>query len=277
MFKYSFCNLVWFKEDLSKSVSRLARYGYNAIELYGEPSSYKYSDVRGILKDNGLEVSNICAIYSDARDLAHPDAKVRNNAKEYVKSVIDMAAEIGAKTIGIAPTSCMKTKPLGNPQDELKWAVEGIREMADIAQAHEVRFVLEAWNRYEHYWLNRLDQCLELMNQVNHKSVGVMGDTFHMNIEEISMPDAIKNAGRHLWNFHLADSNRAAPGTGHVDFVPVIQALKDIDYKDYVSYEILPAAADPFGVLEKGVDEKWFDQYAEQCITHIKQIEKWLS
>jgi sugar phosphate isomerase/epimerase len=274
MFKYSFCNLVWFKEEKAKSVNRLARCGYDAIELYGEPSAYNYSQFRTVLKDNGMEVSNICALYSDQRDLAHPDEGIRSNAREYVKSVVDMAAEIGAKTFGITPTSCMKTKPLANPEDELKWAVGGIREAAELAQSHGVRLVLETWNRYEHYWLNRLDQCLELARQVGHDNVGVMGDTFHMNIEEASMPDAIKLAGGRLWNIHLADSNRAAVGEGHIDFEPVIQALIDIGYKDYISYEILPGSADPFGVLEKGVDEKWYDRYAEQCIANTKRIEQ---
>jgi sugar phosphate isomerase/epimerase len=277
MFKYSFCNLIWFKEDVSKSVNRLARYGYDAIELYGEPSAYNFMDLRNVLKENGLEVSNICSLFSAERDLAHPDAKIRENAKEYVKSVIDMAAELGAKTMNITPTACMKTKPLANSEDELKWAVDGVYQLAELAESHGVRFVLEAWNRYEHYWLNRLDQCLEFMKQVNHKNVGVMGDTFHMNLEETSLGDAIRNSGSHLWNIHLADSNRAAVGDGHLDFVPVVQALKDINYQGYVSYEILPAAADPFGVLEKGVDEKWMDEYAEKCINNIKNIERLLN
>ncbi|MGG3467293.1 sugar phosphate isomerase/epimerase family protein [Neobacillus pocheonensis] len=274
MFKYSFCNLVWFKEELSKSVDRLARFGYDAIDLYGEPSAYKNDEVRQILKNNGLVVSSICALYSNERDLAHPDPKVRKNAQEYVKSVIDMAAEVGALTLGIAPTACMKTEPLASPEDELKWAVEGIQQAAELAETHGIKLVFEAWNRYEHYWLNRVDQCLELMKQVDRKNVGVMGDVFHMNIEETSVADALRNAGSNLLNIHLADSNRAAPGVGHFDFVPVMQALKDINYQGYVSYEILPAAANPFGVLEKGVGEEWLDQYAEQCITHIKNIEK---
>ncbi|KIL34683.1 hypothetical protein SD71_18130 [Cohnella kolymensis] len=274
MFKYSFCNLVWFKEELTKSLDRLARYGYDAIDLYGEPSVYNYSDVRKGLKDNGLVVSSICAIYSAERDLAHPDAAVRKVGLDYVKSVVDMAAEVGALTMGVAPTSCMKTAPLANREDEIKWAVENIQIAADYAKQHNVKFIFEPWNRYEHYWLNRVDQALELVKQVGRDNVGVMGDVFHMNIEEISVDDAIRNAGDLFWNVHLADSNRAAPGVGHFDFTPVMQALKDINYQGYVSYEILPASADPFGVLEKGVGEEWMDEYAKQSIEHIKAIEK---
>lgn len=279
MFKYSFCNLVWYKEELSKSMDRLARFEYDAIDLYGEPSVYNYSSVRQNLKDNGLAVSSICSLYSAERDLAHPDINVRKAGLNYVKSIVDMAAEVGALTMGVAPTSCMKTAPLTNLEDELKWAVEGIQEAADYAKENGdgVKIIFEPWNRYEHYWLNRIDQALELVKQVGRDNCGVMGDVFHMNIEEISVDGAIRNAGEQFWNIHLADSNRAAPGTGHFDFAPVMRALKDINYQGYVSYEILPASADPFGILEKGVGDEWMDQYARQSIEHIKAIEKSLT
>ena len=144
MFKYSFCNLVWFKEEFSKSTERLARFGYDAIEMAGEPSLYNYADVRKNLADNGLEVSSIVALYSGDRDLAHPDAKVRKNASEYIKSVIEMASEVGAPTMGIAPTPCMKTVPLASKEDETKWAVEGIQQAAELAEKQGINLVLES-------------------------------------------------------------------------------------------------------------------------------------
>jgi sugar phosphate isomerase/epimerase len=273
MFKYSFCNLVWFNEEISKGTDRLARFGYDAIELAGEARS-DYSEIKNALKNSGLGVSSICALYTADRDYAHPDPAIRKNAAEYVKSIIHMASEIGSPLMGITPTACMKTVPLASREDELKWALEGIREAAELAETAGVKLILEPWNRYEHYWLNRVDQALDLMKQVGHRNVGVMGDIFHMNIEELSPADAIRNAGSNFLNIHLADSNRAAPGVAHFDFKPIIQALKDIDYQGYVSYEILPAAADPFGVINAGVGPEWLDGYAEQSINHIKAIEK---
>ena len=117
----------------------------------------------------------------------------------------------------------------------------------------------------------------EFMREVDLPNTGVMGDTFHMNIDEASIPDAFRLAGKHLNHVHLADSNRAAPGKGHLDFVPIMQALKDIQYSGHLTFELLPAAADPFGTLKKGGGREFFDEYTEQSITYMKGIEKKLT
>jgi len=111
------------------------------------------------------------------------------------------------------------------------------------------------------------------MKAVDLPNVGVMGDTFHMNIDEASIPDALRLAGKHLIHVHLADSNRAAPGKGHIDFVPILKALKDIDYAGFLTFELLPAAADPFGTMEKEGGREFFDEYTEHAIAYMKAFE----
>ncbi|PLR76706.1 sugar phosphate isomerase/epimerase [Bacillus sp. V3-13] len=274
MFKYSFDSLVYFGEDVEKSVERVARFGYDAIELVGEPKAYDTKKVRKIVSDYGITVSSICSIYNHERDLAHPDAHKRKQAIDYVKSVADMAAEVGAPVMIVAPTANGKTASLASDEDEAKWAIEGIREGAEYAAKLNVNLCIEAWNRYETYMLNRLDQALDMWKKVDLPNVGIMGDTFHMNIEEENIAEAIRNSGEALIHVHLADSNRKAPGLGHIDFAPILQALKDINYQGHLTFEILPAAADPFGVMEKGGGQEFFDDYTQKCIDHLKSIEK---
>lgn len=274
MFKYSYDSLVYFGEEVAKSIERLAKFGYDAIELIGEPDAYDTKRVRNLVNDYGIEVSSICSIYNQERDLAHPDPNKRRQAIEYVKRVADMSAEVGAPVMIVAPTANGKTASLANFDDEVKWAIEGIREGAEYAAKLNVNLCIEAWNRYETYMLNRLDQAVEMWKEVNLPNVGIMGDVFHMNIEEENIAEAIRQSGDALIHVHLADSNRKAPGLGHVDFAPVLQALKDIDYKGYLSFEILPAAADPFGVMRKGGGQEFFDDYTKKCIDHLKSIEQ---
>ena len=100
-----------------------------------------------------------------------------------------------------------------------------------------------------------------------------MGDTFHMNIEEDSVPGAIRATGSLLNHVHLADSNRAAPGAGHVDFVPILGALADIDYDGYLSFELLPPSADPFSVMEAGGHVDFLDRYTGQAIERLRAAE----
>lgn len=272
-FRYSYDALVYYGEDISKSIDRVARFGYDAIELVGEPAELDGDRIKKLADDAGIAVSSISSVYTAERDLAHPDQEVREKAVQYVRDLSDLAAASGAKTIIIAPTAVMKTQPLAPREDERRWAIEGMREGGEYAASVGVNLTLECWNRYETYWLNRLEQAVELWNETGLSNGGVMGDTFHMNIEEPSIPDVFRQTGSLLNHVHLADTNRAAPGQGHMDYAPILQALADIDYQGYLSFELLPASADPFGVMRAGGAGDFFDKYTEQAIKHLKQLE----
>jgi len=277
MFKYSYDSLVYFGEPVDRSIARLARFGYDAIELIGEPDKYDTKEVTRLTRDHGIKVSSICSIFTAERDLASPDKNGRAKAVDYVKQVADLAAAVTCPTIIIAPTACMKIARWKDPVEERKWAIESIRTAGEYASSIGVVFAIEAWNRYESYFVNTIQQGLAIMNEVGLSNVGVMGDTFHMNIEERDMADAYRQAGKHLRHVHLADSDRAAPGQGHIDFLPILRALKEMDYQGYVAFELLPASGDPFASLEKGEGKEFFDQYTEQAIRTIKKLEQQLS
>ena len=275
-FRYAYNALVYSGEDISKSVDRVARFGYDAIEVVREPAVLDAKRMKRLADDAGIAVSSICSIYTPERDLAHPDPAMRANAVRYVKDVADFAATMGAPTIIVHPTACMKTQRLAPAEDERKWAVEGIREAGDYAAPLGVNLSLECWNRYETYFMNRLEQAASLWRETGLANGGIQGDTFHMSIEEASIEGAFREYGSMLQHVHLADSNRAAPGAGHLDFAPIVQALVDVGYRGYLSFELLPASAKPFGAMKAGGKEAFFDQYTEQAIRHMKQVESHL-
>ena len=271
-FKYSFNMLVYWGEPIEKGIERLVRFGYDGVEFVGEPTAHDPVKIKESLKKYHINAAAICSIYNAERDLVSPDIQVRKNAVTYVKDVAKMAHDIGAGVIIIAPTACMKTNSEIPREQELAWLIPSLQEAADFAQGWGVRLALEPWNRYETYFLNRCEQALELQQKINRPNVGIWLDTFHMNLEETSIPAAIRMAGKNLFHLHLADSNRAAPGRGHLDFKPILQAIKDIQYNGYLSMEILPAAADPFGVLKKGGGKEFYDQYTKESIEYLKSI-----
>ena len=166
----------------------------------------------------------------------------------------------------------MKTTRLAPPADEWKWAIESIREGGEYAASVGVDVALEPWNRYETYFLNRLDQAVELWRETGLRNGGVMGDTFHMNIEEASIPDALRAAKGLLSHVHLADSNRAVAGRGHTDFRPILRALLDIEYDGYLSFEVMAPSGDPMGIPE-GAGPESFDADTKQAIERLKAIE----
>lgn len=271
-FKYAFNMLVYWGESIEKGIERLAQFGYDGVEFVGEPELHDVGKIKESLTKNKINAASICSIYNAERDLISPDSQVRKNALLYVKEVVKMAHSIGAGVIIVSPSANMKINSTVTKEEEVAWLIPGLQEAADYAQGFGVRLAIEPWNRYETYFLNRCEQALELQQKINRSNLGIWLDTFHMNIEEDSIPDAIRLAGKNLYHLHLADSNRAAPGRGHLDFKPILQSVKEIGYNGYLSMEILPASADPFGVFKKGGGKEFYDQYTKESIEYLKSI-----
>jgi sugar phosphate isomerase/epimerase len=267
--KFSYNTLVYAGEDIEQGIKRIAGFGYDAAEFVGEPESIDAYRVRGMLDKYQLEASSICAIYNAERDLVSGNPDIRKNAVQYLKQCVDFAKILGAKGISVTPTANMKIHAEADRDTELKWAEEGIREAGLYAGEHGIRLAVEAWNRYETYLINRLEQSLELVNRINLPNVGCMGDTYHMNIEETDIAEAFRSVGDKLYYVHFADSNRAAPGRGHIDFKPIAQALVDINYHGYISMELLPPFADPFSGVRC---EEFYDRYTEESISYLKKL-----
>ena len=271
-FRYAYNSFSYYGEEIERSIERVARFGYDAIELVGEPEQYDAPGVRQLAADAGIAVSSISSMYTADRDLCDPDPGRRRHAVDYVRAVADLAAAAGAATIIVAPSAVMKTQPLAPPADEWNWAIESIRAGGEYAASVGVDVALEPWNRYETYFVNRLEQAIELWHATGLANGGVMGDTFHMNIEEASIPDALRVAKGLLRHVHLADSNRAVAGRGHTDFRPILQALADIGYRGYLSFEVMAPSGDPMGI-PAGAGPESFDADTKQAIEHLQAVE----
>jgi sugar phosphate isomerase/epimerase len=176
----------------------------------------------------------------------------------------------------VHPCANGRTELLATEEEEWKWAVESVRESGEYAEPLGVNLSLECWNRYETIFLNKLEQAASLWQKTGLSNGGIQGDTFHMNLEENSIEGAFRQYGSLLQHVHLADATRAAPGTAHIDFAPILRALNEVGYEGYLSFELLPASADPFAVLQAGGADDFFDRYTEQAIKHMKQVESQL-
>jgi sugar phosphate isomerase/epimerase len=274
-FRFSYNGIVYMGEDLRVSADRLVRFGYDAIELVGERNWYPdTSTIRSTLGDVGLAVSSICALWNQERDLSSPDPKVRANGVDYGREMADFAAEVGAPIILIAPSAWAKLEPLAPPEVERGWAIENIRRIAEYAANVGVNFTLEPWNRFETYFMNRLEQAVDLLKETGLANGGVHGDTFHMNIDEnMSIGDAYRRAGTALNHTHIDDSNRGAPGTGHIDFRDILRALDEVDYKGYLCFELLPPKPDFWPNLRAGMYPEFRDELTERSIKYMKALE----
>jgi sugar phosphate isomerase/epimerase len=256
MIRYGYSVLPYGDEPLEVSFDRVARCGYDSIELLGQPSAFDVDKINRLREHTGLQVGSLCMIYAPDTDIVSADERVRRHARDYILHMLELAGQVGVEIVPITPTACMKTRPEAPIEQEWEWARDTIRVAGEAAQEHGIRIVIEPWNRYETYLINRLDQAVRMAREVDHSNVGVKGDLFHMNIEELDIPD----------------TTRAAPGVGHLDLVAVMTALNDVDFDGILNFELLPAAGDPFLSIKDGGAEEFRDKYTAAAIEGLKAI-----
>jgi D-psicose/D-tagatose/L-ribulose 3-epimerase len=212
----------------------VARLGFDLLEVPIEGTSdLDYSKAATTLKELGLK-SSVCAAMSPDRDLLHADASVRANGMGYVRHCIDAAQTLGAANV-VGPLYSAVGRTWQATADERKKDIDllvgELKELAGYAGARGVTICVEPLNRFETSFLNLASQAIEVVDRVGHPACGLLLDTFHMNIEERSIGDAIRSAGPRLKHLHACENDRGAAGTGHVPWDEVVEACRAIDYQ----------------------------------------------
>jgi len=243
-------------EPIEVTIARLAKCGYDAIEISGEPEKYDTRHVGKLLKDHKLVCWGSVTLMLGDRDLLAKNEAQRAMSVKYVKDTITMVKELGGQEITIVPSTVGKIQSQGSPEEEWEWAVGSLKQCYDHGKKEGVKLAIEPLNRFETYFLNRHDQALALAKDVGPEC-GVCIDVFHMNIEEKDMYQAIRNCKGRLNDFHVADNNRMACGMGHCDWGKIIGTLKEIGYDGALTVEFVAPVdrtpANPYpNAIEKG-------------------------
>ncbi|MBL8168848.1 MAG: sugar phosphate isomerase/epimerase, partial [Acidobacteria bacterium] len=225
-------------EPIETTLERLHRFGYDGIEISGEPAKYNTDEVRALLDKYELQCWGSVTMMFEGRDLLHPDGGIRRDTIAYMKDCIMLAKALGGQMFCIVPSTVGKVKPLASPAEEWQWAVEGLKEVAAFASDQGIRPGIEPLNRFETYFINRHDQALRLAEEVGN-GLSVVLDAFHINIEETDWRQAIRNVGDKLLDFHVADNNRKPCGQGRYDWREVVNTLKEINYQGHLTAEFV--------------------------------------
>lgn len=251
---------VVFRDDLCRLVDRCAALGYDGVEL-----ALRYAgevDVPALkrrLAATGIEapcISSGQVFAADRLYFTHPDAAVRDAAVERIAGMIRLAAEFGAKV------NTGRVRGFIHEGETVETAtgryLECLDRCADVAEPLGVELIVEPVNRYEVNFINNCAEGLEIVRRAGRACVKLMPDLFHMNIEDASFRQSLEAARDYISYVHVADSNRLAPGWGHMPFDEIFQVLADIGYDGYITAEILPRP-DP-------------DSAARQAIRFLSQI-----
>ncbi|MFX0099291.1 MAG: sugar phosphate isomerase/epimerase family protein [Candidatus Hodarchaeota archaeon] len=276
---YSISNWIYGTEPVEKAFQRLKKYDYDAIELMVEdPDTFDIGKIKSYVEKYELPVCSMCTMMTGAaekekrRNLIDEDPSVQAQTLKYLKDSISIGEELGARLLLTVPSGVANVKD-GWTDKNKDLMVEKLGELGDYARSvGKILLAIEPINRYENAFMQRGEQALEILEQLQHPQVKMMLDFFHTNIEESNNGDAIRMAGSELIHCHIADSNRKSVFRGHTDWFEIMRALRDIDFVGSVACEPLPpTSADVYESMDS--DRPEADVYAKECIENLKQIE----
>jgi D-psicose/D-tagatose/L-ribulose 3-epimerase len=241
--KFGASTFIWvspFSNNTLALIDKVRDFGFDYIEICVEdPATIDTKAIRTRLDQAGINAL-ICGAFGPDRDISSDDANVRAGALQYIKTCIDIASELGSPLVsGPMYSATGKTRLLSTAEKKQQWdwAIENMRLAAEYAADRGIKLAVEPLNRFETDFINTVEQGLELFSKIGKDNVGFLIDTFHMNLEEKDIPDAIRRAGKKVFNFHSCENDRGTPGTGHIPWQEVSIALRDIGYDGPVVIE----------------------------------------
>lgn len=212
--------------------------GYDGVEIdLGRPEILPVNGIKRKMRETGVKCTFSVGLASD-KNVTSLDYETRKRGVEYVKKLINIASDLESDVIcGILYAAWGELSPEGRKPEKFELARRCVLEMADYARDHGVLLALEPVNRFEGYLINSVEEMIGFIEMVNHPSVGITLDTFHMNIEEDDFYKSFKMAGRLLYHVHLSENHRGIPGTGHIPWRDVFKVLKELNYDRWAVVE----------------------------------------
>lgn len=229
--------------DHKKYIKKAAKIGFDILEFQAQPllemSDGKIRELRSLADSEGIELTYSLGL-DPHYDVSSLDENVRRGGVEYLTNIIKKM-KIGGGTLlsGVSyagwgtPNVVMESKA-----PYLEQSIKSMREIIKTAEDCGVTYCVEAVNRFETCIINTAKEAVSYVEEIGSPNIGVLLDTYHMNIEEKSFKEAIEYVGKNrLKSFHTGENNRTAPGRGHIDWDEIFKALADIGYEGRIISE----------------------------------------
>lgn len=241
--RYGASTFIWASPFSNRTLDlfdRVKAIGFDILEICVEdPATIDAPAIRDRAERTGVSVT-VCGAFGPARDLSSEDAAVRQTGLSYLERCIDFAAELGSPFVsGPMYAAVGNTRLLDLPARREQWerAVASLKRAGAYAAARGVKLAVEPLNRFETDLVNTVDQGLRLVGDVGADNVGLLLDTFHMNIEEKDIPAAIRRAAGRIVEFHASSNDRGTPGDDHLPWREIATALGDVRFDGPVVIE----------------------------------------
>jgi sugar phosphate isomerase/epimerase len=227
---------------------KLRQFGYQGVELMmRNPEEVNLSEISTLLAKSHLEVALVNTgrvMLDDGLSLMMPPGEQREEARQRICDVIDFAVRIAEPSplpFGPQINAGLLRGRVAPGQDRAEarsWVVDNLRYVANYAAQRNARIALEPINRYQSNFINSAQQAIDLIQEVGTDNLGLQMDVFHMNIEERSLAGCFITYKDWITHIHICDTNRKAPGQGHLDFAEIVDTLHALGYQGYLSAEL---------------------------------------
>lgn len=276
--------------DHIKYIGKAADIGFDVLEFQAQPllemSDEKLAKIKDEADRRGIELTYSLGL-DKKYDISSTDESVRVGGVRYLDSIMKQVKKMDGKIIsGVSYAGWGAPETILGDNDKpamLDASVRSMKELVKRAEDLEITYCVEAVNRFEGALLNTSKEAVEYVKMVDSPAIGVLLDTFHMNIEETNIGDAIRHAGSYLKGFHTGENNRVVPGKGHLDWDEIFSALKDVNYKGRIVSEpfVLTGGEVGFSIktwrnLVDDTSEEALDREAKFLLDFEKgMMEKW--
>ncbi len=274
--------------DLARYIRKASNLGFDILEFQAQAlldmSKEKMDELKKIANDENVELTYSLGLDA-AYDISSEDGAVRNLGIDYLNRIVERVGYMEGQIISgvsYAGWGCVPRNDLtGNKEPIVQRSVESMKKIVKTAEDYGVTYCVEAVNRFEGCILNTAEEAVDYVKRVDAPNIGILLDTYHMNIEENSFREAILTAGDMLKGFHTGDNNRRCPGRGHINFDEIFSALAEIDYKGRIVSEPFVVKGGEVGRdiyvwrnLEADVSEETLDAEAKYLLAFEKDMMK---
>ena len=269
--------------DYCYYIKKVSRLGFDVLEVAAasllEISKERRKEIEDCAKAEGIDLT-YCIGLPPQYDLAHENSQVRKEGIQYVKKLLECIHEMGGDTLGGILYSCWpgNTVSYDYKQKARERSLCSLKEIAKTAEDYGINYCLEIVNRFEQYLLNTASEGVDFVKELESPRMKLLLDSFHMNIEEDSLYEAIRIAGDLLGHFHIGECNRKTPGLGRMDWSSVCQGLKDIQYQGKI---VMEPFIRPGGQVGKDIKiyrdqsgnatEQKMDQLAQDALVFMRE------
>lgn len=263
--KFAICNEI-FKDwnDIARTFSYVKETGYDGIELAPFTFSQYVTDIdaktrKEIVKraeEVDLDVIGIHWVFvgPEGLHINHPDKEHRDRAAQYLVDLAQFGGDVGGQLMIFGSPKQRNVHESLTYEQAFEYTAEVFERAMPACEKHGVTICMEPLTHLETNFCTSAADTVKLIERVNHPKFRLLLDTKAMTFEEEGRPALIRKYAKHLAHYHANDENMNGPGFGDVDFGPIFEALRDIDYKGYMSVEVFKFEPGPETIATKSIE-----------------------